>query len=89
MKAQEILIWVLFRLEERKAMAVGDDVHKSVPICGVEIEEENYWQKTFVDVDFPLNKFQNDVLKDRISILVLSIGVLRDSLPSNPSPWRC
>lgn len=30
--------------------------------------KENYWQKTFLDVDFPLNKFQNDVLKDRISI---------------------
>ena len=24
-------------------------------------------KKTFLDVDFPLNKFQNDVLRDRIS----------------------
>lgn len=41
-------------------------------------QEENYWQKTFLDVDFPLNKFQNDVLKDRKSIFVpLSIGTFQ------------
>lgn len=31
-----------------------------------------------LDVDFPLNKFHNVVLKDRISIFVLSIGTFRD-----------
>lgn len=41
-------------------------------------QEENYWQKTFLDVDFPLNKFQNDVLKDRKSIFVpLFIGTFQ------------
>lgn len=39
---------------------------------------KNYWQKTFLDVDFPLNKFQNDVLKDRISnfLFGISSGIL-------------
>lgn len=39
----------------------------------LQIEEENYWQKTFLNVDFPLNEFQNDVLKDRISIHVVML----------------
>lgn len=83
-KAQEIPIWILFcsdkrakDLEQKKRLIIY--VGGAEGAGGKSDREANYWQKTFLDVDFPLNKFQNDVLKDRISIFVLSIRDLRNA----------